>query len=221
MKYRSIYISDFHLGTKYCKSAELLNFLENNESDYLYLVGDILDNWNFGKKEWYFNDTQQKVVDNIIKRNTKVFLINGNHDEVNLPNLINVFKGKFGILEEVIHYTANSKKLLVIHGHQFDTKMFIILSDFKISLAMKINKWHYEHKSKIAGWIVKHMSIRQHEFYKNIEKTLNGDYDGIVCGHIHIPKIEKLNNLMYYNCGDWVKNCTALVETYEGEINLI
>lgn len=224
---RSCFISDLHLGTPYCQSQKLLQFLEAYQSSYLYLVGDIIDTWAIGKY-WYWDPTQSKIIDTIKNktRSADVFIIGGNHDEGNVAYLVDSFPNQ-SILEASSYTTLNNRKLLITHGHQFDGSLIRASSNFHFSLAMLINNWYYSHNraKNVIGSVMINMfgNPRMQKYYNNISKTLaHTDYIGIVTGHTHKPSFKKLSSgYIYMNTGDWISNCTALVETLDGEIKLI
>jgi UDP-2,3-diacylglucosamine pyrophosphatase LpxH len=227
IKYHSIWVSDFHLGTHYCKADQLLSFLNNHSADNWYLVGDILDTWNLGS-DWYLSKTQELIIDYIrmLAKTSNLTLLSGNHDEPSIGFLTKTFLD-IPILEACEYTTLDKRKLLVAHGHQFDASLIKASSDFHFSLAMNINKW-YHSNNKIQSIVGKALystfgNPRMSRFYKNITKALLiSGYTGIVTGHIHRPRIKDLGNgLTYYNDGDWVGSCTALVETLEGELKLV
>ncbi|MEK0419715.1 MAG: hypothetical protein RIQ65_408, partial [Pseudomonadota bacterium] len=121
LNYRSIWISDFHLGTRGCQSELLLEFIKHTQSEKLYLVGDIIDGWAL-KNNWYWPQSHNDVVQKILRKarhGTKVFYLSGNHDEV-MRGFAPVNFGGVSILNQIIHETADKKKYLVVHGDQFD-----------------------------------------------------------------------------------------------------
>ena len=219
-KWRTIFISDVHLGTKHCKAKQLIKFLEENEAENLYLVGDIIDTWNLGK-HWYWDDAQERIVELIWDRieTSNIYLLSGNHDETNLALLMNTFS-PLEVLESCNFYTARGEKILVAHGHQFDVSLLRASSDFHFSLAMMLNNWYYSPgflKKTIGKLAVKLTTTRDVKFRKNILRCIGTDYHGIICGHLHRPMIESLpGGLTYYNTGDWVSHCTAITEDHKG-----
>lgn len=223
-KFRSIFISDIHLGTPHCKAKQLIKFLEENSSENLYLVGDIIDTWNLGK-HWYWDDDQERIIQEIWKRSetTNTYLLSGNHDETNIPLLMNTFS-YLEVLESCNFYTARGEKFLVVHGHQFDTSLLRASSDFHFSLAMMLNNWYYAPgiiKSFIGKLAVKFTTTRDTKFRGNIIRCVGTDYSGVICGHLHKPTVEVLEgDLSYFNTGDWVSHCTAITEDFEGVLCL-
>ena len=224
-KYRMIAISDLHLGTTYWNSVQLLNFLKENSSESLHLVGDIVDTWHLGKN-WYWDETQEEIVNHIMERaqTSAVYLYTGNHDENNVSVPLNKF-APLELLESSNYKTLKGKKYLIAHGHQFDSNWLRTTSDLHFSLAMMMNNWYFHSgfiKKFLATIIVKITTTREKTLFKNVAKSLGPDYDGIICGHLHKPRVDKINDkLSYYNTGDWVGHNTFLVETLKGQLELI
>lgn len=234
---RSVFISDLHLGCTYCKSDMLLNFLKNIQPENLYLVGDIIDGWKM-KQKIYWNDDYSFIVRRIIgmiKNDTKIIYITGNHDEFLREFCPNVF-GHFSVVDEVIHETLDGRKILVIHGDIFDNitsklKFLYFLGDKAYTFAMWLNHvYNYIRiKFKMPYWSLSSM-LKQNvkkavNFINDFEKfivdyTKNKNCDGVICGHIHTPVIKELNGITYYNCGDWVESCTAIIEHLDGSFEL-
>jgi|TARA_B100001741_G_C16490852_1_gene569599 UDP-2,3-diacylglucosamine pyrophosphatase LpxH len=239
-KYKSIFISDLHLGTPGCSADELCDFLKNNNCDRLYLVGDIVDGWALSKKA-FWPQSHSNVVRRILtaaKRGTKVYWIVGNHDEV-LRNWFD-FRLQFGrirILNEYVHLAINGKKYYVTHGDIFDPlmhsgKFLMYFGDFLYNWLMRLNRWvaFVRRKLRLPYWSLSaYLKAQTKEtinmLYKYKETMVNHckkkGYDGIICGHIHTPSIEVIDGIEYMNDGDWVESRTALVEHYDGKWELI
>ena len=237
---RTLFISDVHLGCKYCKADELLHFMRGIQPETLYIVGDFIDGWKM-KKRFYWNDTYSFIIRRIIgmmKSGTKVKYVAGNHDEflrIFLPNHFNL--GHLEILDEDIHVTADGRRLLVIHGDMFDqftkhAKWLYYLGDTAYSLAMWLNTVYNRIRRRLGKpyWslsaILKQNVKKAVNFVNSFEcfvarHTKELGCCGVVCGHIHTPSIKKFDNIDYYNCGDWVESCTAIIEHFDGRIELI
>lgn len=237
-RYRSIWISDLHLGTRGCRAPALIDFLKQHDCEYLYLVGDIIDGWRL-KSRIHWPQAHTNVIRRILtraKRGTRVVLITGNHDEF-LRRYSNIEFGNIRICDEAEHRTADGRRLLVIHGDQYDAvvkchKWLAFLGDRGYALLLFVNHWfnrfrerfgypywslsaHIKHRVKLA---VNHIG----EF----EQAVTWDcrrrgLDGVICGHIHHAEIRRLDEITYYNCGDWVETCSALVEHHDGRIELL
>lgn len=237
-KYRTIWISDIHLGTKGCKAEFLLDFLRQHDAEYLYLVGDIIDGWQL-KKNWYWPQSHNDVVQKFLRaarKGTKVYFIPGNHDEM-IRQFVSLQFGGIEIVEEAIHTTIDGRRLWVIHGDLFDgviqyMRWLALLGDWAYSRCLEINQLFnairrtlgYPYWSLSA--YLKHRVKRAVSFIAKFEETLaleakKRQLDGIVCGHIHHAEIREINGVLYCNDGDWVENCTALVEKWSGELAIV
>lgn len=235
---RSIWISDVHLGTRGCQADLLLDFLRCHESDYLYLVGDIVDGWRL-KRSWYWPQSHNDVVQKLLRRSrkgTKIFYIPGNHDE-SFRDFIGMLFGGITILEDAIHTTADGRRFLVIHGNQFDVvvqyaKWAAHLGDKAYTGLLMVNTWfnHVRRKLGFTYWslsaYLKHRVKNAVEYIGDYEKALadearRREVDGVICGHIHSAEIRPMEGVLYCNDGDWVESCTALVELASGELQIV
>jgi UDP-2,3-diacylglucosamine pyrophosphatase LpxH len=239
--YRSIFISDVHLGTKDCRAEALNNFLKHNTCDTLYLVGDIIDGWKIKQNKWRWKQSHTNVVRRVLghaKKGTRVVYVLGNHDEFLRPFL--QYNLSFGMLEMVNqceHIGADGKHYLVIHGDLFDgiTRLAPWLSflgdrayDFILSVNNKFN-WIL-HRIGIGYFslsrFLKHRVKKALDFIFQFEKNLAGyckkkGYDGVICGHIHHAEIKEIDGVTYMNDGDWVESLTALVEHHNGRWEIV
>jgi len=238
LRFRTIWISDFHLGTRGCQAEWLLDFLKHTESEYLYLVGDIIDGWQL-KKRWYWPQSHNDVVQRILRRTrngTRVFYIPGNHDEA-ARDYLGLNLGEVVIADNVVHTTADGKKLLVLHGDQFDSflyhaKWLAKLGNSAYTFLLTVNAllnavrrrlgfsyWslsaYLKHKVKNA---MEHISA-----YESLvaDEARRHKADGVICGHIHQPEKRMIGQVLYCNDGDWVESCTALTEDHDGKLSLI
>ncbi len=239
MKVRSIFISDLHLGTRACQAGRLLDFLRAYESQHLYLVGDIIDFWAMGRSiQW--SPAHNTVVQKILRRarhGEQVVLIPGNHDEA-LREYDGMTFGNILVRHEWQHVTADGRKLLLIHGDQFDQvvlhhRWVAVLGDVAYDLLVGLNAWlsWLRRTLRIAGyWSLAGYAKRKvksaltfiFDFEESvIRATRNRQLDGVVCGHIHSAAIKEVDGLLYVNCGDWVDSCTAIVEHLDGTLELI
>jgi len=239
--YRSIFISDVHLGTKDCKADALNNFLKHNTCETLYLVGDIIDAWKIKQNKWRWKQSHTNVVRRILghaKRDTRVVYVLGNHDEFLRPYL--QYNLNFGMVEmhnQIEHIGADGKHYLVIHGDLFDgiTRLAPWLNflgdrayEFILSVNNRVN-WIL-HRMGVGYFslsrFLKHKVKKAVDFIFEFEKTLAAyckkrGYDGVICGHIHHAEIKTINGVIYMNDGDWVESLTALVEHYNGTWEII
>lgn len=241
MKYKTIFISDVHLGTKDCKAELLNNFLKNNSCDTLYLVGDIIDGWKIQQNKWRWKQTHTNVVRRILgyaKRGTRVIYIAGNHDEFlrqMLPYNINL--GNVEIYNQFEHIGIDGKHYLVTHGDLFDgiTRLapwIAFLGDKAYDVILTLNT-HYNHFRRRCGWgywsLSKFLKVkvkRAVDFIFRFEKNLSAyckrkGYDGVICGHIHHAEIKEIDGTIYMNDGDWVESCSALVEHEDGRWEIV
>jgi UDP-2,3-diacylglucosamine pyrophosphatase LpxH len=238
MHYRTIWLSDLHLGTKYSRPDLLLEFLKNNDSDYLYLVGDIIDGWQLRSK-WYWRDEYNVLIQKLLRKSrkqTRVVYVTGNHDEF-LEDFIGLQFGSVTVAREVIHVGADGKRYLVLHGHQADglTSIGPLLERVGSHLYDWILEFnlHFNRLRRSLGfgyWSVaaylKGKAKAAVAYMGDYERTIaqmarHHGADGVICGHIHRAEIKDIGGVRYLNCGDWVESCTALVEDYSGNITLL
>ena len=241
MKYKSIFISDVHLGTNDCKAELLNNFLKNNSCETLYLVGDILDIWKIQQNKWRWKQSHTNVIRRILgysKRGTRVIYIAGNHDEFLRPLMpYNIGFGNIEIANQVEHQGLDGKRYLVVHGDMFDgiTRLapwISFLGDKAYDIILTINtKYNWlRHKLGFGYWslsrYLKHRVKKAVDFIFHFERNLSDyckkrGFDGVICGHIHHAEIKDINGTIYMNDGDWVESCTALVEHMDGKWEIV
>jgi UDP-2,3-diacylglucosamine pyrophosphatase LpxH len=239
--YRSIFVSDVHLGTKDCKADHLNNFLKHNSCDTLYLVGDIIDAWKIQQNRWRWKQSHTNVVRRVLghaKRGTRVVFIAGNHDEFLRPMIPYGFS--FGLIEihnQIEHIGADGKHYLVVHGDLFDgiTRLapwIAFLGDKAYDFVLELNnKFNWIRRRMGFGYFslskfLKHKVKKAVDFIFKFEENLANyckkrGFDGVICGHIHHAEIKEINGVMYMNDGDWVESCTALVEHWDGHWEII
>lgn len=236
--YKTIFISDIHLGTKMSQADQLLEFLKTVEAEKIYLVGDIIDCWAMSKKKiWsqFHSDVIQKLLRRA-RKGVEIIYIPGNHDEL-MREYCDAEFGHILLVKESIHVGVNGKLYLITHGDQFD----IVMRNNK--WLAHLGSWAYDVSIDLSGVVNKirrmiglpHWSLSAYLKYK-VKESVNfiGDYeetlskyvkskklDGIVCGHIHHANIRDIDGITYMNCGDWVESCTALVENYDGTFEII
>jgi UDP-2,3-diacylglucosamine pyrophosphatase LpxH len=238
MKFRSIWISDVHLGTVGCQSEQLLEFLRHTESQHLFLVGDIIDGWAL-KRRWYWHQSHNDIVQKVLRKarkGTEVTFIAGNHDEV-ARQFIGLAFGGIAIADEVVHVTANGKRVLILHGDQFDgvvqyAKWLAYLGDYLYEVSLKVNRVFNRMRRKLGmpywslSQYLKHKVKNAVSFITAFEEAVaraarERGMDAVVCGHIHRPEMRDIGGVLYCNDGDWVESLSALVETHEGELKLL
>jgi UDP-2,3-diacylglucosamine pyrophosphatase LpxH len=237
-RYRAIWISDIHLGTRACKAEYLLDFLRHTDSEYLYLVGDIVDCWRL-RRSWFWPQSHNDVVQKILRKarkGTKVIYVPGNHDEA-LRDYVEMTFGGIQVSMEAIHVTANGRQLLILHGDDFDgvvryAKWLAILGDHSYEAMIAVNHWFNLLRRRLGYpyWslsaYLKHRVKNAVEFISNFEAAVAEEaerrqVDGVVCGHIHRAEIRQIGSVLYCNDGDWVESCTALVEHRDGRLEIL
>jgi len=237
-RYRTIWISDIHLGTRGCKAEFLLDFLRYNESDTLFLVGDIVDGWQI-KRAWYWEQSHNDVIQKILRKarkGTKVIYVPGNHDDA-MRQFTELQFGGILVAKEWVHHTADGKRLLIIHGDEYDgviqfARWLAILGDWSYQWLLRFNTTLNIIRKKFGMpyWslsaFLKHKVKNAVAFIDKFEETLahvakQRKLDGIVCGHIHHPEIRDIGDVLYCNDGDWVESCSALVEHFDGRLEIV
>ncbi|MBT2969583.1 MAG: UDP-2,3-diacylglucosamine diphosphatase [Candidatus Thiodiazotropha sp. (ex Ctena orbiculata)] len=238
LRYKSLFISDTHLGLRASRTEYLLDFLKHTDSDNLYLVGDILDFWKM-RSGWYWPNINNEIVHQIIakaKRGTRVVYVPGNHDEV-MRDYFNFHISGIEIQKEVIHTTADNKRFLILHGDEFDgvvmnNKWLAHLGSDAYDLLLWLNRWFNIARRRLGFgyWslsaYLKNQVKEAVKYIGNYEEAVihtvrERNLDGVICGHIHHAVINEMDGLTYANCGDWVESCTALAETPDGSLKLI
>lgn len=234
---RTLWISDVHLGTRDCKAQHLASFLKRYKPETLYLVGDIIDGWRL-RGGIYWPQTHSNVIRRLLtmsKRGTEVIYVTGNHDEF-LRRYSKLVLGNIQLVDEAEHVTADGRRLLVIHGDQFDVitryhKWLAFLGDSAYGLTLTLNRWlnHWRERWGYGYWslsaYLKHKVKTAVSFISDFEEAIAHEcvkrgLSGVVCGHIHHAEIRRVGAVEYHNCGDWVESCTALIEHWDGHIQL-
>jgi UDP-2,3-diacylglucosamine pyrophosphatase LpxH len=237
-RFRTIWISDIHLGTPGCQVSALLEFLRATESDRLYLVGDIIDGWQL-KRRWYWSQSHNDVVQKLLRKarkGTEVVYIPGNHDEA-ARHYLGVDFGGIAIRQEAIHVTATGQRLLVTHGDFFDAvvqcaRWLALLGDVLYTFILKLNAHFNAARARLGlpYWslsrFLKHKVKNAVSYIGAFEEALAREarergLDGVVCGHIHQAEIRDIDGILYCNDGDWVESLTALVETHDGALRIV
>jgi UDP-2,3-diacylglucosamine pyrophosphatase LpxH len=237
--YRSIWISDFHLGTPRCKAESLLDFLRSHCAENLFLVGDVIDGWNVGPG-WCWDAAQTAVVEELWawrRRGTRMIFMPGNHDEHNTEMVKTLF-GAVECHEDFVHRTAEGRRMLITHGHQFDSsghagRWFPVMGSVGYSAALRINLWYNRERSgaaspRRAARALVRRSIKSAVHYlmdfrdEQVTRAVrHRNVDGVICGHTHKPDHRMIGPILYINDGDWVQSRTALVEEASGALRLV
>jgi UDP-2,3-diacylglucosamine pyrophosphatase LpxH len=237
-RFRSLFISDVHLGMRGCQAGRLLDFLKHHDAQTIYLVGDIVDGWAL-RSSWYWPQAHNDVVQKLLRKaraGAAIVYLPGNHDEF-LRDYYGTHFGGIDVREQAIHEGPDGRRYLVVHGDFFDfvvtqARWLALLGDKAYDIAIVVNRafnavrrrlgfpyWSLSQwaKSKVKNAV---------NFIGDYESTLAGEaaryqVDGVICGHIHSPVIRDLNGIGYLNCGDWVESCTAIAEHHDGRFELI
>ena len=237
-RYRTLFISDVHLGTRGCQSGLLLDCLRRIDADTIYLVGDIVDAWRL-KQVWHWPQEHNDVVQKLLRRvrkHARVVYVPGNHDEF-LKDYLGVHLGGVEVVERAVHVGADGRRYLVVHGDQFDmvvrhARWLALFGDRAYDAALWFNTYlnAVRRALGLTYWSLSQWAKLRVKsavnFIGDYEQALVGEakrhgVDGIICGHIHHAAIHDRLGIRYMNCGDWVESCTALVERYDGTFELI
>jgi UDP-2,3-diacylglucosamine pyrophosphatase LpxH len=234
---RSVFVSDVHLGSRDCRAADLLEFLDGIEVDYLFLVGDIVDLWSL-RKNFYWPQEHNEVLRAILdmaRNGTKVIYVPGNHDQEMREFCGSVF-GNLEIRRKYVHATAAGRELLIMHGDEFDTavKCSRLLARFgahAYDISLRLNRYVNAGR-RLLGlpyWsFATYLKLRLKNALQYVaafevaaaQAARQRGLDGIVCGHIHRAGVSEIDGVLYCNDGDWVESCTALVEESNGQLSL-
>ena len=236
--YRAIFISDLHLGTPGCQALALLDFLKSHSSETLYLVGDIVDGWQLRRK-WYWPQSHNDVVQKLLRRSRKgsrVIFVPGNHDEF-ARGFVGHHFGGIEVVEDAVHTTADGRQLWVVHGDYFDgviqcAKWLAYLGDNLYEFTLRLNRHLNSVRARMGlpYWslsaYLKHKVKKALAYVTDFEEAVAGEarrrgHQGVVCGHIHRAEMRDIKGTLYCNDGDWVESRTALVEHFDGRLELV
>ena len=236
---RSVFISDVHLGTRACQADRLVDFLRQHPSEYLYLIGDIVDFWAMSRGI-HWAPSHNTVVQKILRRarhGEHVMLIPGNHDEV-LREYAGVSFGNIVVEQQAIHHAADGKRYLLLHGDEFDQitrhhRWVALLGDAAYEFLLRVGGWLSKTRRllgisgywSLAGYAKRRVK-KAVNFISDFESSVahavrDRALDGVICGHIHWAEIRDVEGVSYLNCGDWVDSCTAIVEHFDGRMEIV
>jgi UDP-2,3-diacylglucosamine pyrophosphatase LpxH len=237
LRLRAVFVSDVHLGSKGCRADQLLEFLKSVEVEYLFLVGDIVDLWAL-KKNFYWPQEHNNVLRTVLgkaKGGTKVIYVPGNHD-AELREFCGSIFGNLEIHREYVHHAADGRRLLVMHGDEFDAvvkcspwlaNLGSTMYEFLLWLNRYVNSVRRRFSLpywSLAGFL-KHRVKNAVQYISSFEHAVahaarKRGVDGVVCGHIHRAEITDIDGVQYCNDGDWVESCSALVEDLNGRLSI-
>jgi UDP-2,3-diacylglucosamine pyrophosphatase LpxH len=238
LRFRTVFISDIHLGTPGCQAEALLAFLRDVECETLYLVGDIIDGWQL-RRSWYWPQAHNDVVQKLLRKarkGTRVIFVPGNHDEFARKYLHHNFGG-VDVMDEAMHHTADGRKLWVTHGDHFDgviqcAKWLAYVGDRAYEFTLKVNSWFNRARARMGlpYWsLSRYLKLkvkRAVSYVSDFETAVAREArkrgaDGVVCGHIHHAEMRMIEGVLYCNDGDWVESLTALVEHADGRLEIL
>jgi UDP-2,3-diacylglucosamine pyrophosphatase LpxH len=235
---RSVFISDIHLGTRGCQAELLLDFIRHLACERIYLVGDIIDGWKLRGGWWWpqpHNDVVQKLL-RLARKGVRVTYVPGNHDEF-AREFCGVHFGGVIVARDAIHITADGRRFLVTHGDEFDgvvqyARWLAFLGDWAYRAALMLNTLvnHLRRRLGFGYWsfsaFLKTRVKNALQFIENYELAVaeaarRRGVDGVICGHIHKAEMRQIGDITYVNDGDWVESCTALVEHFDGRLEIL
>jgi UDP-2,3-diacylglucosamine pyrophosphatase LpxH len=236
-RFRTIFVSDVHLGCRYSQAENFLQFLESVHPEGLYLVGDFIDGWRL-KRRWHWQAVYIKIFQRLMKlaaQGTRIYYTPGNHDEF-LRDYLHDF-GFVTVADQFVHKTADNRRLIVLHGDQFDriegharwlSMAGAFAYDALVAMNSRVNRLRsyfrldeFRFSARVKVW-----AKRAVQFISDFEERLvchakDRECHGVVCGHIHVPRLDHFGDVVYCNTGDWVEHRSALVEHHTGELELI
>ncbi|WP_374493492.1 UDP-2,3-diacylglucosamine diphosphatase [Brachymonas sp.] len=237
-RFRTLWISDVHLGLPDCQAHALLHFLRHTDSETLYLVGDIIDGWQL-RRSWHWPQTHNDVVQKLLRKarkGTRVIYIPGNHDEFARTYGNNNFGG-IEVAEDWLHTTADGRRLWITHGDLFDgviqcARWLAYVGDSLYEFTLRLNRhlnslrarlglpyWSLSQYLKLkVKRAVSYVSDFEHAVAREARRR---GADGVVCGHIHHAELRDMDGLLYANDGDWVESLTALAEHPDGRLEIL
>ena len=237
-RYRAIFVSDMHLGTRGCQAGLILDFLRHNDADTFFLVGDIIDGWRM-RASFYWPQSHNDVIQKLlrkVRRGARMIFVPGNHDEF-ARQFIGLSFGGIEIRRNAKHVTADGRRFLILHGDEFDvvvrhSKWLAWLGDWAYDLAIFVNT-HYNRVRcglgfpywSFSAW-AKLKVKNAVNFIGSFEDALAGEAkrrgaDGVICGHIHHPVIKQIDGVTYVNTGDFVESCSLIVEHHDGRLEVL
>jgi UDP-2,3-diacylglucosamine pyrophosphatase LpxH len=237
-RYRTVFISDIHLGARGCQAEILLDFIRHIECDTLYLVGDIVDGWKL-RSGWHWPQSHNDVVQKILRmarKGVKVIYVPGNHDD-RVRDFVGVHFGGVLVARDAIHQAADGRRYLVTHGDEFDgvvqhAKWLAFLGDYAYRALLTVNTLFNRVRRRLGFgyWSLSaYLKTRVKnalQFVENFEAAVADEarrrgVEGVICGHIHKAEMRDIDGIVYINDGDWVESCSALVEHPDGRMEIL
>ena len=236
--YRTLFVSDIHLGKRGCQAAAFLDFLRFHDADTIYLVGDVIDGWAL-RKGWYWPQSHNDVIQKLLRKARKgarIVFVPGNHDEF-ARGYLGMSFGGIEVVGQAVHEMADGRRFLVVHGDLFDVvvthaKVIALLGDWAYELALFLNRWFNRARRRLglpywsfSAWAK--LKVKDAvNFIGKFELTLAAEArrkgcDGVVCGHIHHAAIREIEGITYVNAGDFMESCTAIAEHPDGRLEIL
>jgi UDP-2,3-diacylglucosamine pyrophosphatase LpxH len=237
-RYRTLFVSDLHLGTKACQADAFLDFLRCHDAERIYLIGDIVDFWRIKRGIYWpqaHNDVLQKLLRKA-RKGTDLIVIPGNHDEA-MRDYCGAKFGGIAFERKALHVAADGRRYLIMHGDEFDVvvryaKWLALFGDWSYAVALWANTY-FNVARRFLG--LPYWSLSAY-LKQKVKRAVNyiGEFEaalaqearrhgaqGVVCGHIHHAAMRRLGDILYINTGDWVESCTAVGETEAGAFEII
>lgn len=238
IKVKTIFASDLHLGSKAAQPNEFLNFIKEYDSEQIILVGDIIDGWRL-KRQWFWPQNCNDVIQKLLRKSrkgTEIIYIPGNHDEM-ARQIVGVKFENIVVKMNHEHTTVDGRKILIMHGDEFDVvinhhRWLAVLGDMAYSTLIRVNHFYNQYRKwrGLPYWSLssyaKKTVKRAVSFIGDFENIMTDyakseSYQNVLCGHIHMPDIKIINDVVYLNTGDWVETCSAIIEHYDGTLELL
>ncbi len=233
VSHRTILISDLHLGSYRCDAQSVLDFLSRHQAETLFLVGDVIDLWSFRRHTAWKPDHMAVIrrLFELARSGTRVVIIPGNHDGP-LVHFAQFGLDGIDIEQQAVLETRNGQRLLVAHGHEQDPLLGNSNDLVRIFCGIGERIGEVAHRLRRRGWLGARAEMRERwselsaRPVSRFERALADaarelKLDGVICGHSHVPADRVIEGVRYLNCGDWMSNCTAIVEDWSGELRLI
>jgi UDP-2,3-diacylglucosamine pyrophosphatase LpxH len=238
LRYRTIILSDLHLGTADSKVEEVTHFLKHTRAARFILNGDIIDAWAIKRgNRWTSGHT--KCVRRLLKiaqrGDADVIYLRGNHDDF-LRHYLPLDLDRLHFVEDYEFDTPRGR-YLVLHGDAFDAitthaRFLALLGDIGYRTLLRLNRlynrwraWrgkeYYSISKAIKARVKQAVShVGRFEEHLRLLAHQRGCH-GVICGHIHTPEDKMLGDVHYLNSGDWVESLTALFEHEDGRFEVL